>query len=493
MALQLLDTRWRCKRRLDDSRLSSNCYSCLIFRHRHPAVLFLFAIVICYLSSLGNCLDLQFSDVGLNRNLVLSNALPAGHTVVQLGNHTGSISIDSRTEYAQYFTIDSATNGLMTAQSLIPLTNRGGFLLDLILKTPLADGNTLERVESFFISVVPESDRVLFSNDLYVGRLRMDAPARTLVPGLERISLKSGRRAEGVRFTLLDMDDDDEEIEASLEDLIELVTVRDPYESAPYVQVWTKRKLEPADRGIRVFGVEASGYPIGNRDEVRVEIRMEDDLSYPPVFFKRRYVASIVYDDAPLGSTILRVRAFSGGEIQNAEDIGKTITYSIDPSDSVPFDIDPFTGDVFATRHLSANRYSFDVVAREGILTSRTSVKIIVVRNSDLVAKVEDECEMSNGSGIFRKRGCDETTIRYKRASRAEISMNVRENYSTQVLLPERIRLGSNERIKEAPVEKEQLTVFGNGTIQLNQPLNYEREKVVQLVVMVENVITLGK
>lgn len=497
MASQLLDTRRRCKLALDNSRLSRNYYSCLIFRHGHPTVLFLLqVIVICYLGSLANCSDLQFSDVGINRNLVLSNALPIGHSIVHLGNHTATISIDDRSEFAAYFDVDVHSKNLITTRSLLPLTDRGAFLIDLILKTPLADGDTLERVESFMVTVIPEKDRASFAHDLYVGRLKLDAPARTIVPGLERISLKPLRNGDVVKFSLLDLDDEDEEFEDPIDELIELIPVRDPYESSPYVQVWTKRSLEPADRGTRTFAIEVAGYPIGNRDQVRVEIRIDDDMTYPPVFVQRRYVASIAYDDAPMGSTILRVQAFSGGGIQTAEDIGTTITYAIDPSDSVPFDVDPFTGDVFAIGRLSANRYSFDVVAREGSLSSRTPVKIIVARNSDfLQRKMDDECESinsMNGTGSFGKRGCDDTTIRYKRALRPEISMTLPENYLTHVQLPVPIRLGANERIKDAPVEKDQLTVFENGTIQLNQPLNYEREKTVQLMVMVENMITLG-
>lgn len=386
--------------------------------------------------------------------------------------------------------MDNLGTKVLTKKSLNNLIG-ASIILDLILKSPLSDGTFLERVETLTIQIIADEYFVEFPSPVHSGTIGIDASSSSTVKNLDKIKLKSGKKLENLRFTIAD--DDGTSLFNVHTVLVDEIT-NEKY-TPPYAQIRTRRKLTYADRGFYIFTLIAESSPPGNRAETKIEITVDEKTSAKPkILANRRYIASVPWN-ITMGTKILDVRK----RYWSNDDFD--LTYHLEPS-NVPFDVDPFTGEVFTTDLLDVERYSFDVVAVDsaGIVSSnssvvdryRTSVKVIV----DLTGNVKflkKNSSSSNGADCDDGNSKCDTTSRYKRALRPEISMNLYENHPTNVLLPEKISLSQNERIKDSPIEKEFLTINENGTMILTRSLNYETVNPVQVTVLVQNVITMRK
>lgn len=81
---------------------------------------------------------------------------------------------------------------------------------------------------------------------------------------------------------------------------------------------------------------------------------------------------------------------------------------------------------------------------------------------------------------------------RVKRELRTDLTFTLGEDFPVEQFLPRSVYLGGFERVKGAPVVKEHLTIFANGSVKLTQRLNFELAPVVEALVIVENTETLG-
>lgn len=414
-----------------------------------------------------------------------------------IGNHVGGASVDLKTDYAHYFTMDNRGTKLLTKQSLKNLVG-GSISFDLILKSPLSDGTVLERVETLTVEIVADEYFVEFPpSTVHSGTVDERASANFPVKNLDKIQLVSGKLIENLRFTIADDDG------TSLFKVITVTVLNNEEESSskkiipPYAQIVTKRQLTPADRGFYVFTLLAESSPPGNRAETKIEVTVSEKSLKPKRLADRRYVANVPWN-VTLGTRIVDVKKRSVDDLD--------LTYRLDPySSTIPFDVDPFTGEVFTTDVLDEEKYIFDVVGvsnnnflASGVDRYRSEVKVLVDLNGSSLRK---NASFSSSSQSSSSADCDDvsnnfkcdTTSRYKRALRPEISMSLYENHRLNEILPEKISLSNNERIKDAPIEKEYLTVYANGTMILTRHLNYETLNPVSSTIFVQNTMTMRK
>lgn len=125
----------------------------------------------------------------------------------------------------------------------------------------------------------------------------------------------------------------------------------------------------------------------GRQDTATVYVNVTDANNYAPVFENAPYSAS-VFEDAPLGTTVLVISATDGDVGQNAQ-----ITYTLgtmDEKQSTPeFTINPQTGAIITTALLdreSVSGYLLTVTAKDGgvpPLSDTTDVEITVADVND--------------------------------------------------------------------------------------------------------------
>ncbi|KAK7789529.1 hypothetical protein R5R35_000833 [Gryllus longicercus] len=125
----------------------------------------------------------------------------------------------------------------------------------------------------------------------------------------------------------------------------------------------------------------------GRQDTATVYVNVSDANNFAPVFENAPYSAS-VFEDAPIGTTVLVISATDGDVGQNA-----LITYSlgtVDDKTSTPeFSINPQTGAILTTKLLdreSVSGYLLTVTARDGgvpSLSDTTDVEITVTDVND--------------------------------------------------------------------------------------------------------------
>ncbi|KAH7697818.1 hypothetical protein AAVH_35095, partial [Aphelenchoides avenae] len=174
-------------------------------------------------------------------------------------------------------------------------------------------------------------------------------------------------------------------------------------------------------------------------------------------------------------------------------------TYRIEP-ESVPFDVAPLRGDVFALQNLESGRYEFDVVAIDSrAQEGRAPVSIVV--GASALAKFTKRPQSSSPAlhydrrwqSLNRQRQSDQRTvtgggrsIRMVRRDRAtDLLLALREDH-TLGFLDSRIELGPEERIIGVPLVEKYLTVHPNGSIELTRPLNFEADSELKTIIVVE-------
>ncbi|EFO27657.1 hypothetical protein LOAG_00836 [Loa loa] len=148
------------------------------------------------------------------------------------------------------------------------------------------------------------------------------------------------------------------------------------------------------------------------------------------------------------------------------------VVYRIEP-ENVPFDVTPFSGDVFSRYDIPNGKYFFNIVAANSFAQeARANVRILV------------------GPRIDPKQQFKRPKIkksRYRRSRRDfgnEIVLTLKENHPTG-LLEEKISLNPNEKVIFAPATTDYLRIHGNGLIELIKPLNYEFEMSHQAAVQI--------
>ncbi|VDN56531.1 unnamed protein product [Dracunculus medinensis] len=158
------------------------------------------------------------------------------------------------------------------------------------------------------------------------------------------------------------------------------------------------------------------------------------------------------------------------------------VVYRVEPETS-PFDVTPLSGDVFSRYNILNGRYHFDIVATDSFgQEARTSAKVIV--EGDV-----DQRYLKKFTSEFFSDHCDEkieNLDRIRRDMPNDIIFSLREDQPLG-WLNKRIILLPHEKIANAPVEKEYVTIYSNGSLMLIKQLNYEIERKIKFAVHIEN------
>ncbi|XP_052128982.1 protocadherin-like wing polarity protein stan isoform X1 [Frankliniella occidentalis] len=165
----------------------------------------------------------------------------------------------------------------------------------------------------------------------------------------------------------------------------------------------------------------------GRHDTATVYVNISDANNYAPMFENAPYSAS-VFEDAPVGTTVLVVGATDGDVGQNAQ-----ITYSLGGDKEIPeFTINPQTGAVVTAKPLdreTVSGYLLTVTARDGgapPLSDTTDVEI-------MVADVNDNAptfRQSAYSGTVAEDALIGTSVAQVTASDADTGLNGRIRYA---------------------------------------------------------------
>uniref|UniRef100_A0A915JC74 Uncharacterized protein n=1 Tax=Romanomermis culicivorax TaxID=13658 RepID=A0A915JC74_ROMCU len=165
------------------------------------------------------------------------------------------------------------------------------------------------------------------------------------------------------------------------------------------------------------------------------------------------------------------------------------LIYSIKSYQHFPFEIDPFTGQLFNIDHLEPNLHiNFDIVIEKscGGFSGNGHVIDFLTIQAEIFIFERGLGFSRNSANCFKRNN-----NRYKRDLKADILLNIPENYPIGVMLKDKIGLSKNERVKDAPLDKKMFTIFENGSILLKSQLNYELESAVQFVVLIHNSATM--
>ncbi|VDN07216.1 unnamed protein product, partial [Thelazia callipaeda] len=157
------------------------------------------------------------------------------------------------------------------------------------------------------------------------------------------------------------------------------------------------------------------------------------------------------------------------------------IVYRIDP-EIVPFDITPFSGDIFSRHGIPNGHYHFDVVATDSSgQEARANVRISVGTGMGRKYRFKDKVKDSERN---QESTSDRHFLRNKRNLGHDILLTLKENHSLG-LLKTKINLDSNENIMLAPITTDYLRIHNNGSIELIKQLNYELEMSHQAAVQI--------
>ncbi|VDO17588.1 unnamed protein product, partial [Brugia timori] len=149
-----------------------------------------------------------------------------------------------------------------------------------------------------------------------------------------------------------------------------------------------------------------------------------------------------------------------------------TVVYRIEP-ENVPFDVTPFSGNVFSRYGISNGEYFFNIIATDSFAQeARANVRILI--GSRIDSKRQFKKLKSKGTRHRRSR----------KDFGDEIVLTLKENHPVG-LLEEKINLRPDEKVIFAPATTDYLKIHGNGLIELIKPLNYEFEMSHQAAVQI--------
>ncbi|VDM50777.1 unnamed protein product [Toxocara canis] len=154
------------------------------------------------------------------------------------------------------------------------------------------------------------------------------------------------------------------------------------------------------------------------------------------------------------------------------------VVYRVEP-EAVPFDVSPFSGDIFSRSGVPNGRYDFDVVATDRLgQEARTSVKVIVegTNNRQILKKT-----IHQQVGVFTGK----RHMRRRRDLGNDVVLALPEDHRLG-MLNERIPLGGGERVTLAPIVKEYVTVHPNGSLELTKQLNFELQNEIHFSVQID-------
>lgn len=185
---------------------------------------------------------------------------------------------------------------------------------------------------------------------------------------------------------------------------------------------------QPLDyKQARRFVLTVTATDAGERqDTATVYINVTDANTYPPVFENTPYSATI-FEDAPVGSTVVVVAASDGDTGENAR-----ITYSLSGDAVTEFMIHPSTGAITTTKPLDREAqggYLLTVSARDNGVPAKsdtTDVEITVVDVNDNAPTFEESTyrtTISEGEGTG-------TSVLQVKASDADAGLNGRVLYT---------------------------------------------------------------
>lgn len=379
----------------------------------------------------------------------ISHDAPVGTIVLDLMQRSDTVPLHSvvsldTSDYSHLFRLNDKRQ-IVTRASISRLLD-SVVTLDILVR----DG-VFERVLPLAVHVVTRPT-VRFARSVFNGSVASDAAVNSQVVFDQRISAHT-IGSSSARYAI---------VSGNTQGLFKLVTKRDPYQDS-YAVLFVAAPLVGA--GVHELRIKAVSEVDRDRsDTALLRVTVEERLREPPVFSAQRYVVS-VGAVAPQ-TTVVRVSATTSNG---------AVMYHLDP-DNVPFDISPWSGDIFSTQWIQPGRYTFNAVAVDSVgQTAFVSVKIIVEAEIDPLAKKP----RSPMRRVRRDLGSD-------------MVITLRED-TPLGLLQQRIDLLFSERIRNAPVVKHFVTVHANGSIELTKPLNYEDINPVEVTVFVENMQGGGK
>ncbi|VBB27232.1 unnamed protein product [Acanthocheilonema viteae] len=229
-----------------------------------------------------------------------------------------------------------------------------------------------------------------------------------------------------------------------------------------YAKLYISRRLRPTDGTFQSFYIGAlDKHNLIRLAVARIDINLDESSVSTPKFNSVHYFRQM--DELRPHVTVLRVTAKTSKG---------AVVYRIEPEDA-PFDVTPFSGDIFSRYSIPNGRYLFDVVATNSFAQeSRANVRILV------------------GPPIDPKRQFKKLKTKNSRHRRSrrdfndEIVLTLKENHPIG-LLEEKINLRPDEKVIFAPATTDYLKIHGNGLIELIKPLNYEFEMSHQAAVQI--------
>ncbi|MCP9264161.1 Cadherin domain protein [Dirofilaria immitis] len=236
-----------------------------------------------------------------------------------------------------------------------------------------------------------------------------------------------------------------------------------PFETEIMVaNLYVSGRLRPTDDTFQSFYIGAlDRLNLIRLAVARIDINFEQHPMNVPKFNNRHYFRQM--EKLEPNATVLRVAAKTSKG---------AVVYRIEP-ENAPFDVTPFSGDIFSRYGIPDGKYVFDVVATDSFAQeARANVQILV------------------GSRIDPKRQFKTVKTRYfhHRRSRRDfgnvIVLTLKENHPIG-LLDKKINLGPDENVVFAPATTDYLKIHSNGLIELIKPLNYEFETSHQAAVQI--------
>ncbi|CAG9529634.1 unnamed protein product [Cercopithifilaria johnstoni] len=229
-----------------------------------------------------------------------------------------------------------------------------------------------------------------------------------------------------------------------------------------YAELYISRRLKLTDGIFQSFYIGA----LDKRNLIRlavarIDISLEEVPVSAPKFNNVHYFKQM--DELRPHVTVLRVAAKTSKG---------AVVYRIEPED-VPFDVTPFSGDIFSRYSIPNGKYSFDIIATDSLAQeARANVRIMVGPRIDPKRQFK---ELKTKNSHHR---------RSRRDFGDEIVITLKENHSIG-LLEEKINLRPDEKVVFAPTTTDYLKIHGNGLIELIKPLNYEFEITHQAAVQI--------
>ncbi|VDN37984.1 unnamed protein product, partial [Gongylonema pulchrum] len=159
------------------------------------------------------------------------------------------------------------------------------------------------------------------------------------------------------------------------------------------------------------------------------------------------------------------------------------VIYRVEP-ENVPFDVTPFSGDVFSRYGVPNGRYFFNVVATDSLAReARANVRILVGPRID----PKHQFKQSQSKNFTNPQKSDLLKVRSRRTRRDlgnDIVLTLKESHPLG-LLKKQIPLDPDEKIPLAPLTTDYLRIHGNGSLELIKALNYELEAFHQAAVQI--------